>query len=303
VTSSCVFTIDVEDYYHVSAFETDIERSAWPGFESRVSDSTRRLLDLLDAHETKATFFVLGWVADHCPALVREIDRRGHEIGSHSYWHRLVYNLTPEQFRSDLRRSKVVLEDLIGKEVASFRAPSFSITRKSLWALEILVEEGIRIDSSIFPTHHDRYGIPDANPDPHVIHTASGDLLEFPPSVLKMGRVNLPVSGGGYFRLKPWPVYRRLVQRVLSAGRPFMFYIHPWEVDPEQPDIAIGSRVSRARHYLNLKHTEKKLVRLLGEWSFGTTSQAMDVWSQEAAPEEEAAATSTPGLVNHAGVE
>ena len=269
-----VFSVDVEDYYHVSAFESHIERSSWGTFESRVADSTRRLLDLLDEHQTTGTFFVLGWVAEHAPDLVREIAARGHEIGSHSYWHRLVYQLTPDQFRSDLRRSKAVLEDLIGAEVTSYRAPSFSITRRSLWALEILVEEGIRIDSSIFPTRHDRYGIPDADPDPHVVATASGDLIEFPPTVLRVGKVNVPVSGGGYFRLKPWTIYRRLVRRVLESVRPFMFYIHPWELDPEQPDVGVGSRMSRFRHYLNLDRTAGKLKSLLQEWTFGSLSGA-----------------------------
>ena len=268
-----VFTVDVEDYFQVSGFESHIDRDSWPSFESRVERSTHRLLDLLDAHETRATFFVLGWVADQCSTLIREIAARGHEIGSHSYWHRLVYQLTPEQFRSDVRRSKCVLQDLIGKRVTAFRAPSFSITRRSLWALEILIEEGFSVDSSIFPVRHDRYGIPDANPRPHLIATPSGDIVEFPMTVTRVGRVTIPISGGGYFRLKPWPVYRQLASSVVDEGRPLMFYIHPWEVDPEQPDTGAGSRLSRWRHYLNLEHTASRLEKLLETWRWGTLAE------------------------------
>ncbi|RME23606.1 MAG: DUF3473 domain-containing protein [Candidatus Zixiibacteriota bacterium] len=235
--------------------------------------STLRILDLLDEHDTKGTFYVLGWVADKLPGLVKEIDRRGHELGSHSYWHRLVYEQTPAQFRSDLRRSIRVLEDACGKQVRCYRAPSFSITRRSLWALEILVEEGIEIDSSIFPTHHDRYGIPDAQREIHQIETPAGSLTEFPPSVFRMGKVNVPISGGGYFRAKPYGVYRRLVRRAMAkSGQPLMFYIHPWEVDDDQPRMEIRSPVSRLRHYLNLHRTEDKLSRLLEDVRFATVS-------------------------------
>ena len=285
------FTVDVEDYYHVSAFETQVERSQWSHYESRVARSTQRILDLLDEHQTRATFFVLGWVAKHEPQLVKEIASRGHEIGSHSYWHRLIYRLTPEQFRADVCRSRDVLEDLIGKPVVMYRAPSFSITKESLWALEILVEEGFSADSSIFPTHHDRYGIPDAKRHIHTIDTPAGPLLEFPPSVFRVGRVNIPISGGGYFRAEPWPIYKRLARRcVKRTEHPLMFYIHPWEVDPEQPDIRAGSKLSRLRHYLNLDKTLDKLAQLLAEWPFGTMSQVL---SQEATDDSRS-------TVNHA---
>ena len=263
------FTVDVEDYYHVSAFETQVERSQWSHYESRVARSTQRILDLLDEHQTRATFFVLGWVAKHVPQLVKEIASRGHEIGSHSYWHRLIYRLTPEQFRADVCRSRDVLEDLIGKPVVMYRAPSFSITKKSLWALEILVEEGFSADSSIFPTHHDRYGIPDAKRHIHTIDTPAGPLLEFPPSVFRVGRVNIPISGGGYFRAEPWPIYKRLARRcVKRTEHPLMFYIHPWEVDPEQPRMHHSSIATRFRHYVNLRHTEDKLKQLLESFRF-----------------------------------
>ncbi|HIA54318.1 MAG TPA: DUF3473 domain-containing protein, partial [Candidatus Melainabacteria bacterium] len=207
--------------------------------------------------------------AKHVPQLVKEIASRGHEIGSHSYWHRLIYRLTPEQFRADVCRSRDVLEDLIGKPVVMYRAPSFSITKKSLWALEILVEEGFSADSSIFPTHHDRYGIPDAKRHIHTIDTPAGPLLEFPPSVFRVGRVNIPISGGGYFRAEPWPIYKRLARRcVKRTEHPLMFYIHPWEVDPEQPRMHHSSIATRFRHYVNLRHTEDKLKQLLESFRF-----------------------------------
>lgn len=271
------FTVDVEDYYHVSAFESDIDREDWPKFESRVGHNVDRLLDLLDVHGVKGTFFVLGWVADHFPEVVRAIDARGHEIGCHSYWHRLIYRQTPADFREDLRRSRDTIANLIGRPVVAYRAPSFSITKKSLWALEILVEEGFQFDSSIFPTRHDRYGIPDAEPRIHKIETPSGDLWEFPPSIVRLLGINIPVSGGGYFRLEPWPLLRRLLGRVNHcAARPFVFYIHPWELDPSQPRLRAGSRIGRFRHYLNLSIAEAKLRCLLGMFAFTTLRAALD---------------------------
>lgn len=272
------FTVDVEDYYHVSAFERQIHRARWDDFDSRVGASTRRLLDLLDEHDVKGTFFILGWVADRFPELVDEIDRRGHEIGSHSYWHRLIYEQTPEEFREDLRRSREVLEGRLGRGVTLFRAPSFSITQKSLWALDILAEEGFAVDSSIFPVHHDRYGIPGAERRLHRLRTPGGrELWEFPPSVRRFGRLNLPVSGGGYFRLYPLEFTRRCLAQVNrgEGGRPFMFYIHPWEIDPKQPRLRVGSRSSRFRHYLNLNRTYSRLDRLLQSFEFGTLSDVL----------------------------
>jgi polysaccharide deacetylase family protein (PEP-CTERM system associated) len=264
------FTVDVEDYYQVSAFEKHIHRDHWDHWESRVEANTRRMLQLLDRHEVNATFFVLGWVAERYPRLVREIHDRGHEVGSHGYWHRLVYELSPAEFREDLRRSRNALEDAVGAPVTAHRAASFSITSQSLWALEILVEEGFSVDSSIFPIHHDRYGIPRAEPRLHRLPTPAGELWEFPPSVARMARVNLPVSGGGYFRLFPllWTHYclRRINHR---ERQPFMFYVHPWEIDPHQPRVPAQSRLSRFRHYVGLAKNEGKLDRLLGGFRFG----------------------------------
>ncbi|MHB1035988.1 MAG: XrtA system polysaccharide deacetylase [Pirellulales bacterium] len=263
------FTVDVEDYYHVSGFEHHVSRRSWHAYKSRVVPNTHRMLDLLEEHGVRATFFVLGWVAERFPRLVREIRDAGHEVGSHSYWHRLIYRLTPEEFREDLVRSRDVLQDILGEAVTAFRAPSFSITKHSLWALDILVEEGFRYDSSIFPVYHDRYGIPGARPDLHEIATEAGPLWEFPTSVLQFGKLNIPVSGGGYFRLYPVKWTLRCLARINRTWRrPFVFYVHPWEIDPGQPRLGIGSLKTRFRHYVNLSSTESKLRLLLGRFRF-----------------------------------
>jgi polysaccharide deacetylase family protein (PEP-CTERM system associated) len=264
------FTVDVEDYYHVSAFERSIARGDWEQYDSRVANNTLRILDLLDRHDTKATFFVLGWIAKRRPELVREIHRRGHEIGSHGYWHRLIYEQSPKEFRDDLRLSRDVLRDAIGGPILAYRAPSFSITRRSLWALEILAEEGFLMDSSVFPIHHDRYGIPGARPEMHQIDTPAGSLWEFPMSIVRLGWMNLPVGGGGYFRLYPLRWTLHMLSRINSTHqRSFTCYVHPWELDPGQPRLRAGSPISRARHYLNLSTTEKKLGVLLKTFRFG----------------------------------
>lgn len=268
-------SIDVEDYFQVSGFESVVSRDDWDHYPSRVVNNTRRILEILDEHSVVGTFFVLGWVAEKFPSLVQEIDAAGHEIGSHSYWHRLVYQLSPSEFRDDLRRSKQVLEDIIGRSVESYRAPSFSITKQSLWALEILAEEGIRFDSSIFPVHHDRYGIPGARQEIHDLETSHGTLCEFPMTVARLGRMNVPASGGGYFRLYPYWLTRRLISKVNRAGQPLMFYLHPWEVDPEQPRINGVRLLSRSRHYINLTQTQAKLKRLLNDFAFGTMTDVI----------------------------
>jgi len=263
------FTVDVEDYFQVSAFESCVQRERWPEFESRIEANTLRIADLLDSANVSGTFFILGWVAERFPALVQELRSRGHEIGSHSYWHRLIYSQSPEEFRDDLKRSRDVLQDILGEPVISYRAPSFSITQKSLWALDILAEEGFQIDSSVFPVYHDRYGIAGARPDIHFQKTDSGQLAEFPPSVFKLGWWNLPISGGGYFRLYPFAFTRYCLSQVNKrTNHPFMFYIHPWEVDPQQPRLSGPSAMSRMRHYVNLHRTETKLRMLLGEFEF-----------------------------------
>ena len=274
-------TIDVEDYYHVSGFDQCVDRRDWDCYESRVGPSTDRLLDCLAAVNVRATFFILGWVAERQPSLVRAIRSAGHEIGCHSYGHRLVYELTPAEFRADLRRGLDALEDALGERVTAYRAPSFSITRQSLWALDVLVEEGITLDSSIYPTHHDRYGIPGTSLEPHRIDLAAGPLWEFPPPVWRLLGYPLPVGGGGYFRLYPYALTRLGLGRINAAGRPFAVYLHPWELDPEQPRLRPGAMRS-FRHYVNLRHTEARLMRLLQEFPFGTLSEALACYRPDA---------------------
>jgi polysaccharide deacetylase family protein (PEP-CTERM system associated) len=262
-------TVDVEDYYHVSGFERDIQREDWGSYPSRVVQNTRRILALLNGTHVKATFFVLGWVADHYPYLVSEIDAAGHEIGSHSYWHHLVYRQSPCEFRDDLCRSRDLLQDITGKSVTAYRAPSFSITSESLWALDILAQEGFQVDASIFPIYHHRCGIPGAPCHPFIHETLSGNITIFPGSVVRIGKVNLPIAGGGYFRLLPYWFTNRLLRHINKRlGQPFVFYIHPWEVDPEQPRLKVSTRVMRFRHYVNLSTTKAKVQRLLTHFSF-----------------------------------
>jgi len=278
------FSVDVEDYFQVTAFEKHVRRDQWDQWESRVVASTHRILRLLERHDVRATFFVLGWVGHRYPGLVRDIHRCGHEIGSHSYWHHLIYERSPDEFRSDLRLSRDVLQDAIGERVTAHRAPSFSITKRSLWALDILAEEGFLLDSSIFPIRHDRYGIPDVEPRPHRIATAAGLLWEFPPAVIRFAASNIPVSGGGYFRLYPLPFTLYCLKRINRTKRePFLFYVHPWEIDPEQPRLSAASRLSRFRHYVNLSRNERKLDVLLRTFRFG---RLCDVIPYRTSPED-----------------
>ena len=267
----CAFTVDVEDYFQVDAFSDVIPVSAWDRFESRVVANTSRLLDLLDDHQVRGTFFVLGWIAQRHPALVQAIAARGHEVASHGMSHQRVVTQSPEVFRRETRDSKRLLEDLIQVPVLGYRAATYSITRQSLWALDILQEEGFLYDSSIFPVRHDRYGIPDARTVPHRLETPGGKtIVEYPLTAVPILGVNLPVAGGGYFRLFPYGVTRWGLRRVRAEGRSLVFYLHPWEVDPGQPRVAGARRRSRFRHYLNLDRTLPRLHRLLQDFQFGT---------------------------------
>ncbi len=267
-------TIDVEDYFQVTAFEKTVSRKQWDDYPSRVVANTRKLLELFADKQVFGTFFVLGWVAERFPDLIREIDDAGHEIGSHGYWHRLVYEQTPKEFREDLRRSKCVIENIIGEPVTCYRAPTFSIVERTKWALEILVEEGFTIDSSIFPVkHHDRYGMPDIRPDIHQIETPVGRIWETPLSVGQYLGMPLPASGGGYFRLYPYALTRKLFHSVHSAQRSVIFYIHPWEIDPDQPRMKNISRTTRFRHYVNISRTMDKLKCLFANFAFAPLGQ------------------------------
>jgi len=268
-------SFDVEEHFQVSAFWSDARRQQWDRMESRVEQNTLRLAELLARFDTKATFFVLGWVAERHRGLIKELAKQGHEIASHGYGHELITDQTDREFRDDVRRSKHILEDLTGKIVFGYRAPSFSITGTTQWALPILVEEGYLYDSSIFPVLHDRYGMPGADPWCNILKTEAGDLWEVPPSTLKVGPLRIPVAGGGYFRLYPYKLLRRFLSRIASQDRPLILYLHPWELDPEQPRMQ-GSFLSRFRHYVNLHKTEERLRRLVTDFKFVPIQQAVE---------------------------
>lgn len=313
-----IFSVDLEDYFMVTALEEKISRNDWTSIDCRIERNTHRILEILDnsitvdraqrgesfcppapttlsAKRTCATFFCLGWIAERYPHLIREIQARGHEIASHGYDHRMVTTLSPGEFREDIRKSKAILEDLTGERVLGYRAPSYSITRQTLWALEILSDEGYLYDSSIFPVHHDRYGIPDAPRSPFVIRLNGGQndeflplnnpscdpkssdfrpsrfLLEFPVSTIRLFGQNIPIGGGGYFRLLPGAITQWALRRLNERENlPAVFFIHPWEIDPAQPRVAGLSPRSRFRHYLNLHSTESKLIDLLATISFSS---------------------------------
>lgn len=270
-------TVDVEDYFHVSAFAKVIAPSQWDRWPTTVERNTRRLLDLFDEHTIKATFFVLGWVAERNPDLIREIAARGHEIASHGFTHQLVYNQTPEQFRSETRDSKNLLEDITQRPILGYRAASYSITQRSLWALDILAELGFSWDSSIFPVYHDRYGIPNSPTAPYRVQTSKGSVLtEFPLTTAKLFGYQMPAAGGGYFRLYPYALSRALFRRATrNNSSPAIFYLHPWEIDADQPRVAGASLLSRFRHYNNLKKCLPRLQALLREFPFGTVSESL----------------------------
>ena len=268
-------TVDEEDYFHVTAIAKSIDRAFWGDYPLRVENNTWRLLDLFDEYEVRATFFVLGWVAERRRSLVEDIRARGHEVACHGYSHQLIYNQSPHVFREETLRSKHLLEDIVQLPVRGYRAASYSITQRSSWALDILAEAGFDYDSSIFPVRHDRYGIPGAPEVPHRLETVQGhSLVEFPLSTAKLFHYRLPVAGGGYFRLYPYALSRAGLRQINRRQQPFVFYLHPWEIDPDQPRIA-ASWFSRFRHYNNLDKCESRLRKLLGEFQFGTAWEVL----------------------------
>lgn len=278
-------TVDVEEHFQVHNFEKIFDRKDWDKQESRVAANTRRVLSILKEKDTKATFFVLGWVADRHPDVVREIVEQGHELATHGYDHQLIYRQTPKEFEQDIARSL----DAIAKALANgggsklearpigYRAPAFSITKKSLWALDVLRDAGFRYDSSIFPlAAHDRYGIPEAG---RFAKRLEGGLWEFPVSTVRIASKNLPVAGGGYFRLLPAWVTEKAIGHINGEGHPAVVYLHPWEFDPEQPRVEGATLLSRFRHYVNLAQTGDKLRALLSSGlQFGPMR---DVFSRE----------------------
>lgn len=269
------FTIDLEEYFQVSAFESRVARSQWLRFESRVSGQVARLLELLARHEARATFFVLGWVAQRKSNLIRAIARAGHEIASHGWDHARVTQQTPQQFRDSIRHTKDLLEQVTGAGVLGFRAPSFSIVPGCEWALDILIEEGYRYDSSLFPVWRPGYGYPAGLPDPHWLDRPSGRLAEIPPTTLRYCGLRLPAAGGAYFRLLPYGVVRAALRQHERRGVPGTFYIHPWELDPAQPRVAVPW-LTRLRHYGALQRTAPRIERLLSEFRFTAVRETLN---------------------------
>ncbi|EGJ09729.1 XrtA system polysaccharide deacetylase [Rubrivivax benzoatilyticus] len=260
-------TIDVEDYFQVSAFAPYIRRSDWDARECRVERNVERILAMLDARGVQATFFTLGWVAERYPQLVRRIVAGGHELASHGYGHQRASDLTPAAFRDDVARAKAILEDLGGVAVRGYRAPSFSIGEKNLWAFDTLAETGHAYSSSLYPIRHDHYGMPDA---PRFAHRVAGGLLEVPVTTVRLGGRNLPSSGGGYFRLLPYAASRWLIGRVNRDDRQAaVFYFHPWEIDADQPRVPGIDAKTRFRHYVNIARMERKLASLLDDFRWG----------------------------------
>lgn len=268
------FTVDVEEHFQVAAFESHVSRSQWDNLPSRVGRGVHLLLELLAEHGAHGTFFILSWVAERQPGLVREIAEAGHEIASHGTDHRRVTTLTPDAFRQSLRDSKLILEDVSGHSVVGYRAPSFSITRDVDWALDVLVEAGYRYDSSLYPVRRNGYGYLGGKRDPYVLHRAAGTLDEFPPATVQWGSAVLPAGGGAYFRHLPYTLVRTALRDAEQRGVPGTFYIHPWELDPEQPRVRVPYR-THLRHYGGLTRTVPRLRKLLAMFQFQSIAQTL----------------------------
>ncbi|MFQ5710086.1 MAG: XrtA system polysaccharide deacetylase [bacterium] len=269
-------TVDVEDWFHVAIFRKVIDRKDWDRQEVRIHANICRVLKLFEEFKVKGTFFVLGWIAERYPEVVLTIKKYGHEIGSHGYSHAIIYEHSKEDFVRDLERSISVLEKTIDEQIYSYRAPSYSITLQTLWALEMLSQKGIRYDSSIFPIKHDLYGIPAMPRFPFYIKCHNGQkLIEFPLSTVQIWKENVPISGGGYLRLFPFWFIKNGIKRLNDIGKPVILYFHPWELDPAQPRLHVNF-VSRFRHYFNLEATESRLRRLLSEFEFSSLGEVME---------------------------
>ena len=266
-TLTNALTIDVEDYFQVSAFAPHIRRSEWNSRECRVERNVNRILATLSSRQVKATFFTLGWIAERYPKLIRQIAQQGHEIASHGYGHARASDQTQEAFHADIQLAKVILEDLCDTEVKGYRAPSFSIGKGNLWAFDCLEKAGYRYSSSVYPIQHDHYGMPDS---PRFAHQIRPGLLEIPVTTLRVFNRNFPSSGGGYFRLLPYALSRWMLGRVnLHDAQAGIFYFHPWEIDVEQPRVEGISHKTRFRHYVNISRMENRLEQLLGDFKWG----------------------------------
>ena len=262
------FTVDVEEYFQVNAFEHAIPRTEWTRWPSRLEHSMTTLLELMDRHRTVGTFFVLGWVADRMPDVVRQIARAGHEVASHGFWHRRAFTMSPVEFREDVRSSKALLEDIVGQAVIGFRAPSFSIIPGLEWTFDILLEEGFRYDSSLFPVHRREYGYPRAARDPHVLPRQTGTIAEFPLATARVAGFSVPAAGGGYLRQLPFALIQRAFRQAEARTQAATFYMHPWEIDADQPRVRVDL-ITRVRHYRGLKRTLGRVDRLLSDFRFG----------------------------------
>jgi len=263
-------TFDIEDYFQVEAFKDYVSFDEWPAYQSRVVQNTRKIMDILDERHVKATFFILGWVAERFPDMVRELADGGHEIATHGYAHDMVYTQSPEVFEQDLVKSINILEQISGTKIIGYRAPTYSIIEESFWAFDILIRHNLRYDSSIFPIIHDRYGVPDGERFPHTIkRDGVGTLHEFPLSTLRFWKWNFPVAGGGYLRLLPYAVVKQSVTWLNRKQKPVIIYLHPWELDPDQPKLPNLPAKTRFRHYLNLHTTGNKLRKLVHDFEFG----------------------------------
>jgi polysaccharide deacetylase family protein (PEP-CTERM system associated) len=259
-------TIDLEEYFQIHVLSRLIEPRTWKDLPSAIQENTRKILDLLELKGISATFFCLGWIAEHHRELIREIHGKGHEIACHGYSHQAIYRQKPEEFRKDVARAKGVLEDITGEKVLGYRAPTYSITEKTRWALEVLEDLGFRYDSSIFPIYHDNYGIPDAPRFPHRLK--ENTLVEFPITTIKLGPFNLPISGGGYFRLLPYPLIKMGLGTLRASGMPFIFYLHPWEINPKTPFVPGMDLLSRFRTYTGIQSAFQKFSQLIDDFSF-----------------------------------
>jgi len=273
---SHLLSFDVEEYFHVESASGIYDCPQWDSLQKRLAPAVDTILHLLSDHQTSATFFILGWVAQQERQLVRQIAEQGHEIASHGMSHRMLNLLNPETFRRELLDSRRLLEDICGAPVIGYRAPTFSITRRTAWALDVLAETGFAYDSSVFPVRHDRYGVPEAPTVPHLaIGPGSGKILEIPPLTLPLRRMNIPVGGGGYLRLLPVRLIGLALQKVQRLNQIGMIYLHPWELDPDQPVLPMR-RLSRWRHRVGLRRTEAKLSWLLQQFQFGSVAQGLE---------------------------
>ncbi|MCU0622037.1 MAG: DUF3473 domain-containing protein [Gemmatimonadales bacterium] len=277
-----IFSVDVEEYFHALALASAAPRSRWGSLPSRVEASTDLLLDLLARHEAHGTFFVVGWVAEQHPRLVRRIVEQGHEVASHSHWHRQVFRLSPAEFRKDLRISREALQQATGVPVQGFRAPGFSITPGTEWAFDVLLEEGFSYDSSLFPIHRPDYGYPGVPTQPHAIRRLAGTLIELPIATTEVAGMRLPAGGGAYLRQLPFGLVARAFREHSARGVPGMFYVHPWEIDPGQPRLEVPL-MSRMRHYRGLGGMLGRIERLMREFSFTSVERALDVLALRAA--------------------